>query len=152
MDWLRWKATELSSLASDSPITVERTYRWHSMCYPIFSQMRERFYDDDGRSLKLESFEQIHDIAWTVWFGDCGKFEKNQVTLNTHVWKEEGSLVIKEYFELLDYKAEVCKERRYFRVRLDEPSSIDFLRYASHKMPNFMRKTLPERVIVQSPE
>jgi hypothetical protein len=142
LDWLRWKATELRPLASENPMTAEKTYRWHSMCYPIFTQMRSRFYGE-GRELKLEAFEQIRDTSYTVWFGDCGKISRGCVILNTHIWKEEGSHIIKEYFGLIDYNAEVIKERKYFRVKLDSDSSQDFLTLACKKMPNFMMKNIP---------
>lgn len=108
--------------------------------------MRSRFYED-GRELKLEAFEQIRDTAYTVWFGDCGKIDKGCVVLNTHIWKEEGSKIIKNYFELIDYKAEVIKQRKYFRVKLDEESSLDFMQIAIKKMPNFMLDDIPSYLV-----
>jgi hypothetical protein len=47
--WLKFKAEELSSLASWKPFTVETTNRWHSMCYPIFNDYFQMFYVEKQR-------------------------------------------------------------------------------------------------------
>lgn len=138
IEWLRYKATELDSLASKDPITVEKTNRWHSVCYPFFNEFRNQFYNNQGeRRLKIEELSGLYDTALAVWFGDCGKYEKELVILNTHIWKEKGSKTIVKYFGYLDYKAEIFKERSNFRVRLDKRSSVDFLNIIGPALPHF---------------
>ena len=41
LDWLKFKAKELSNLATKEPITSEKTFRWHSICYPLFNEFEE---------------------------------------------------------------------------------------------------------------
>ena len=137
IDWLRWKATELRALATQDPITVEKTNRWHSICYPIFNELREAFYTDKKRHLEDDALDLLQDSAMGVWFGDCGRYENERIVLNTHVWGEDGSKLVVEYFAKLDWKSEVFTERKNFRVRLDEKSSEDFLRITMPQMPHF---------------
>ena len=138
IEWLRYKATEVESLASQDPITIEKTNRWHSVCYPVFNEYRTKFYNSKGeRRLQLEELSGMWDIALATWFGDCGKYKSGKVVLNTHIWGERGSKVIVKYFGYLDYKAEIIQERKNFRVRLDEKSSMDFMRLVGPKLPYF---------------
>jgi hypothetical protein len=135
LDWLRFKATELENLASNSPVTVERTNRWHSMCYPLFNEFRIMFYNDQKRQLNSDSLNSLRDIALAVWYGDSGTYTKDQVVMNTHVWGEDGTEKIKQYFECLDYKPIIFQERGNFRIALDHRSSIEFLRMVAPYLP-----------------
>lgn len=138
IDWLRYKATELETLASQDPITVEKTNRWHSVCYPVFNSYREKFYNSKGeRRLQIEELDGMWDVALAIWFGDCGRYKNGKVVLNTHIWREHGSKTIVKYFNYLDYDAEVIQERKNFRVRLDEKSSLDFMKMVEPKLPFF---------------
>lgn len=134
-EWLEYKARELSTLASDKPFTLERTNRWHSCSYPIFNKFRDMFYNKKGKR-KVNAEELVlADLGWAIWFGDCGKYEKESIVLNTHVWGEKGTKSIINYFSLCDYKAEIFKERNGFRVKLDKTSSRDFLSIARPHLP-----------------
>lgn len=147
IDWLRWKATELQSLATQDPITVEKTNRWHSICYPLFNEFRDMFYEDNKRVLSEDALDLLQDLAMGVWFGDCGRHQNQKVVLNTHVWGEEGSQLIVDYFDKLDWKAEIFTERKNYRVRLDEESSADFLRISMPPMPHFfLKQATPFRI------
>jgi hypothetical protein len=137
--WLDFKARELSNFASAAPITIEKTNRWHSLCYPIFNDLRTSFYDKDGaRRVKKEMVESLHDTALAVWFGDCGKYIDGEIILNTHIWKEKGSKVIKKCLGYCGWKAEIFMDRKSFRVKLDETSSKDFLSYVVPHLPPFI--------------
>lgn len=142
LDWLSYKALELEVLASDNPITIEKTHRWHSKCYPVFSEYRSLFYKNKKRYLHLETLERLQDVTLAIWFGECGKYQKNKVTINTNVWGIQGTKVIKKYFELLDYDSKIVKERNNFRVELDEHSSHSFLKIVVPMLPDFFLKRL----------
>ena len=138
IEWLRYKATQLEALASQDPITIEKTNRWHSVCYPVFNDYRDKFYNRKGeRRLQIEELSGMMDVALAIWFGDCGKYKNRKVVLNTHIWKERGSKIIVKYFGYLDYKAELIQERKNFRVCLDERSSADFMSLVEPKLPYF---------------
>lgn len=134
--WLEFKAIELQSLASIAPYTIEKTLRWHSMCYPIFRQFYEEFYDAKGRHLKIESLNPIQDIGLSIWFGDAGKVVKDRVVLNTHVWGKKGTETIAEFFGYCDYQPEIFKEKNCWRIRLDVESSKRFIAHAGHHLPS----------------
>lgn len=138
--WLKWKATELSKFASVDPYTEDKngTMRWHSLCYPIFNEFREEFYKDKKRRLKLENIEGLVDIGLMTWWCDTGKMQDGQAVFNTHIWGEEGSEIVMEYFKLLDWKAEVYKERKSYRVKLDREATVKMLGVIQPHMPHFI--------------
>jgi hypothetical protein len=133
--WLKFKAEELSSLASWKPFTVETTNRWHSMCYPIFNDYFQMFYVEKQRKINPEVIDQLGDVAMMIWFGDCGRHERNRVILNTHIWGEEGTQKIKEYFETLGWASDIIRERGNFRIKLDAESSKDFIGLIEPHLP-----------------
>jgi hypothetical protein len=135
IQWLRYKATELQSLASNNPITVEKTNRWHSICYPLFNEFRDMFYDKGRRSLNLNNLSLLRDITLAIWFGDCGIRVHDSVVINTHIWNEEGTKIISEYFGYLGYESEIVKQRDNYRVRLDKKSSMDFFKIVAPHLP-----------------
>lgn len=133
--WLEFKSSEISSLASGTPFTKDTTNRWHSMCYPVFNQMREQFYDENRRKLKMESMDLLSDVAYAIWFGDAGTYPNHHVVLNTHVWGEDGTNLIVQYFSEVGYTSEVIRERGSYRVKLDRESSLAFFRLAEPHLP-----------------
>jgi len=135
--WLDHKAAELSSLASSEPVTIEKTNRWHSLCYPIFNDFRTKFYKGKKRKLRKENLDPLKDVAWAVWFGDCGKMDKGRVVLNTHIWKEDSNLIA-NYFRECGFECEVIKERGNFRIRLEDLYSKQFLALVMPHLPPFM--------------
>ena len=136
--WLEYKGRELQILASPAPFTIESTFRWHSLCYPLFAEFQEMFYRKGERRLDGKILDPLRDVGLAIWFGDCGHYLKGHVTLNTHIWGESGSKVIKKYFQCLGYKPEITKERGCFRVRLDKASSETYLRLIVPQLPAFI--------------
>lgn len=133
--WLAFKSGELSILASDNPLTIEKTTRWHSLCYPVFADMRIMFYEKDERRLKLECLDSLRDIALAVWFGDSAYFKRGRVVFNTHIWGDKGTEIIKNYFELLGYNSTIIKERDKLRLELDEASGTSLVKLVSPHLP-----------------
>lgn len=135
ISWLRHKAGQLTDLASQSPMTIEKTNRWHSVCYPIFNEFYGMFYGEGGRCLKAEVLNLLHDSSIAVWFGDAGKCKGESVVLNTNIWGEEGTSLVVEYFKSLEWGASVMLERKNYRVRLDRESSEEFLTMVAPYLP-----------------
>jgi len=135
IEWLRFKADQIKDLASQSPMTIEKTNRWHSVCYPVFNEFHNMFYEDGNRRLKVEDLNLLHDSSIAIWFGDAGKCKGDSVVLNTNVWGKEGTEMIVEYFKSLDWGASVFLERKNYRVKLDGESSEDFLKMVSNYLP-----------------
>lgn len=128
-NWLVFKMEELSCVSADKSFSEEATFRWHSKCYPIFVDFRNKFYEDGKRKLKLEVLESLNlcDIAFAVWFMDCGTMDKDQMVLNTHVWGIEGGEVLCEYFKLLNMNAEVVKNKHKSKLYLSKESTQELL-------------------------
>ena len=140
--WLQYKAGELASLASQSPFTKEQTYRWHSLCFPLFRDFKQMFYKRGQRKLATNILDPLHDIGLAIWFADCGKYRAGKVTFNTHIWGKHGSKIIQEYFNLSCFKANLIKNKGYYRVVLDERSSCNFLKLVIPQLPQFQIRNM----------
>jgi|LakMenE01Jun11ns_1017448.scaffolds.fasta_scaffold9585233_2 hypothetical protein len=129
LNWLNFKAKELNNLATKEPIIAEKTYRWHSVCYPIFNEFYEMFYKDKERNLKIETLNLLQDLSIAIWFKDCGNINKNgSITFNTHVWNKNGSEIVCEYFNSLEWKSSVFTERKNYRVKIEEQSAKEVIK------------------------
>ena len=142
IEWLTYKAKELESLASSTPFTKDTTGRWHSMCYPIFNTIRNDFYDSKGnRRLREDSLDSLKDIAFSIWYGDCGKHDKNGcISLNTHVWGEKNSKIIIKYLKVIEINSKIVFERNCLRILLDKSSSEVFFKLAEPQLPHWFLK------------
>lgn len=139
--WLEYKANEcLNVFASNKPFTIEKTNRWHSLCYPVFSEIRDLFYEDSQRKLTLESLEKskLSDFGISIWVGDAGKMHGDKLVINTHIWDRNGTLVMKEFLKLIDINAEVLLERGRFRLAFSGKDKVKLLAYAMSNFPPFM--------------
>lgn len=135
LTWLKFKADQLKDLTSQSPLTIEKTNRWHSVCYPIFNEFYQMFYDGKNRSLKTENLNLLHDSSIAIWFGDAGKCIGENVVLNTNIWGKSGTEKICEYFESLDWESKIFLERKNYRVKLSAVSSGEFLKLCDAYLP-----------------
>jgi hypothetical protein len=134
LSWLKFKAKELHNLATKDPITSEKTYRWHSICYPLFNEFEEMFYENKERKLNSDVLNLLQDTSLGVWYKDCGSLSKNQITLNTHIWGKEGTEKILEYFDSLEWDSEIIRERNNYRIKLSENSSNEILKMYNNLM------------------
>jgi hypothetical protein len=139
--WLEYKALQLAKFASSAPFTKETTNRWHSLCLPIFDKYKQMFWKDGKRSLKLDFLEGFWDVGLAVWFGDCGKYQNGKVVLNTHIWGEKGSKIVADYFNLCQWPANVVKDRKYFRVKIDAEASVQYIKTIRPELPDAFFKT-----------
>jgi len=134
--WIKFKASELSCLASDNPFTSDTTNRWHSRAYPVFLEFRDMFYQGGKRHIVTETLELLTDVSFAIWFGDCGKYVGDCIVLNTHVWGKAGSEAIVKYFRRFGWKASLKMERNWHRVKLDASSSRKFMKIAGPHLPH----------------
>lgn len=146
-DWLSYKAFELANLSSQRPFTQEgNTLRWHSNCYPVFTEFYDLFYKDGVKTVSMEILDPLKDIGMAIWYGDCGKLKRNQLILNTNKFGQSGNEVIVEYFKQAGIgDAEIVRERKYLRIVLSEQAAEKFLLIVSNRLPDFMhQKLLPK--------
>lgn len=136
--WMEHKASILAVLAGPHAFLSEKTYRWHSLCYPLFNVLYEQFYKNGKRHLKLSSLERLQDHTWAIWFGDCGEYHDGIVTLNTHVWGKKGTQVIQEYLGYCGCDGKIFCDRGCYRLKLNEEGSATFMKDASKQLPAFM--------------
>lgn len=135
--WLEYKASELAVFSSKAPFTIEKTNRWHSLCYPIFSDLRELFYDKKKRKLDQEALNDLQDIAFMIWYGDSGFQHKGCIVFNTNLWGKKGTETIQDYFSHLDYPSTIYKDRKSYRIKLSEEASHDLGAKIAPHLPDF---------------
>lgn len=139
LSWLKFKADQLKDLSSQSPMTIEKTNRWHSVCYPVFNEYREAFYKDGKRKLTSESLGLLHESSIAIWFGDAGKCRSGRAVFNTNIWGAEGTDLIVEYFKSIDLECEVFMERKNRRVRLAPDATEELLKMCAPYLPKNRR-------------
>jgi len=145
--WLEYKAYELSILASQRPFTKEgNTIRWHSNCYPIFTDYYNLFYSNKTKSVSMNILDSLRDIGLAVWYADCGKIQKNKIILNTNKFGEEGTEIIAKYFSEVGFgKTYLIKERKYIRLEFSPDATSKFFLIVANRIPDFMHaKLLPK--------
>lgn len=146
--WLEYKAVQLKAIAADAPFTLPKTggtYRWHSCCYPFLSEYRNEFYTKKGRrSLHQSSLDPLRDWGLAVWFVDCGRFDGNEIVMNTNVWGKRGTATACIYFRSLGYEAYSFQERGGWRLKLDEYSSQCFLKIITAPIPIFVKRIMSQ--------
>jgi hypothetical protein len=145
--WLEYKAYELSTLASQRPFTKEgNTIRWHSNCYPIFTNYYELFYEKNKKTVSMNILDSLRDIGLAIWYADCGKIHKGKITLNTNKFGEEGTNIVAKYFNEVGVgETNLVKERKYIRLEFTTESTNKFLLIVANRMPDFMHaKLLPK--------
>lgn len=142
--WLEYKACELSLLASQRPFTKEgNTIRWHSNCYPIFTNYYNIFYNENKKMVKMDILDSLRDIGLAVWYVDCGKLHKNKIILNTNKFGEAGTETIVKYFNEVGIgETTLVHERKYIRLSFSEEATTKFLLIVANRIPNFMHAQL----------
>ncbi len=143
-EWLNYKAQELSSLSSQRPFTHEgNTLRWHSNCYPVFTEYYDLFYENGEKLVKMEILDSLRDIGLAIWYGDCGKLKRGKIIFNTNKFGESGTKTIIDYFHLAGIgETTLTKERKYIRLVFSEEATKKFLLVVANRLPDFMHPIL----------
>ena len=136
-NWLDYKASELSVFSSKAPFTIEKTNRWHSLCYPIFSDMRELFYANKKRRLNPEALNDLQDVAFMIWYGEVGSYNKGHIVFNTNIWGKKGTETIRDYFTHCGWEASIYRDRKSYRLKLSEDASCQLWSTISGLFPDF---------------
>ncbi len=131
---------ELKEFASPKPFTIEKTFRWHSLCYPVFNTFREMFYPNGKRILSPTLMEKLrlHDLGFAFWYGDCGTLHNGSITLRTHIWGKKGTGLIADYFADCGYPGAITRVRDYYRFVMNKEVSVKFLALVTPHLPTFL--------------
>ena len=141
--WLQWKAAELREISTEHPIkSDDRTFRWRSLSYPLFAEMREKFYKDSRRYVDVDKISEIDSVGLAIWFADCGHIKDNRVFFNTHVFGRENTDRIKEYFTLCGWDSRVTTDRRCYRIQFSEESTKHIIKMMDPFLPIFKLEEL----------
>jgi len=148
--WLDYKVLELRELCSPNSYLCERKtkyVRWHSYSFPIFTEMRQWFYSEDGsRKIEMKVLDKLRDIGLCIWYLDCGWVEKGQVHINTTLHGEQGSETICRYFNEISLPAEIKQVAKSKRIILTRLASQKLLSFIVKKTPKFMLPRLTEGI------
>jgi|SaaInlV_100m_DNA_2_1039680.scaffolds.fasta_scaffold08634_3 hypothetical protein len=138
-EWLQHKSNELNCLSSNKPFTIEKTNRWHSLCYPLFNEYRDIFYKDGKREITKNILESLYlsDLTFSIWCIDSWRYDRGRFVMNTHVWGESGTLEVVDYLKLLDMKSEIITDRGRFRIKLKQKSTREMMKIVSPHIPYF---------------
>ena len=137
------KSAELADFASQQPLTQDgNTLRWHSNCYPVFNDYREKFYHGRDKVISMETLDGLKDIGLAVWFGDCGRTKKGCAVINTCKFRQQGSETIARYFNEIGIETSTFTERGNYRILMSKAGTEKFLMTVGHRLPAFMFEKL----------
>ncbi len=128
LDWMRFKAQELEPFSNGQITQEKNSYRWHSNCYPLFYEMRDRLYENGKKKVTVELLNDVGPMALIVWYGDCGRIVRRKAVFNTHKLGADSTEAISEFFKLANLENKVTKERGYLRVIFDQDSTISLVK------------------------
>lgn len=138
--WVEYKSLELKCLAGDKPFTIEKTNRWHSLCFPIMDEFREMFYKNGKRCLQKDVIHSLSDIAFSIWYGDCARHKGKNIIMNTNIWGEKGTKLLCQYFNEIDMTCKIIKDHKLIRIQFDEKGSEHFWKIAEPNLPLWFLK------------
>ena len=137
--WLTYKSQELRRFGSETPITCEDNgyLRWHSFSVPCFDEVRAMFYDGSGRRIDPGVWDELRDIAWAIWLGDCGEVAEDGIKLRVGVHGAAAN-DCQGYFRELGMECDLIGKGRAARLVFGVPASYRFLGICGHQIPRFM--------------
>lgn len=142
LNWLAYKAfiieKERKTLIKDG-----KRFVWRSSCNPIWNKIREEFYDNSGKKIKMSLLDQLCDDGLSTWFLDRGKIVGGKLHLGTTVFGYEDNLTIARYFNEVGIPCEVKKERNTAKIIFTKEGTKIFLATISGAVPQFMYYRLP---------
>lgn len=147
-DWLAYKTSELRPFFKMDQGVIKKdktTFRCYSVAYPIFNEVHDDFYDEEGNKVvKKEVLDLLTDVAWMVWFVDAGRKSKRKAYLRTQKFGEAGSEIIAEYFNDLDCDCKVHTTRGRYEIVFSNIGAVEYLSTFLHRAPNFILNRLDQ--------
>lgn len=140
-NWLSYKIEELRNFFKIDGHTIKKdknTFRCYSIAYPVFNEIYDLFYSQDGKIIAPELLEVLNDTAWMVWFVDAGRKSKRKAYLRTHKFGATGSQVICDYFNSLDCDCELRQCRGRYELVFSNSGAVELLATFAHRLPKFI--------------
>ena len=137
-EYVDWKFEKLKNICNSGPIARKCNgnriaYRFYTKQYPELTEIYNYFYKDGEKivpdNLKLDA------LALSVWFMDDGsKCGKSNFYLNTQQFSKDNQIKLLNCLEKLDLKANLNKDKIYFRIR--------FLNSSINKLKELLKENL----------
>ena len=143
--WLLYKVEELGNFFKIDDCTIKlenKTYRCHSIAYPIFNETYNLFYKDGQKIINPQVLDLLNDTAWMVWFLDAGRKSKRRAYLRTQKFGEAGSYLIRDYFNSLGCMCNVHRHRGFYEIVFTNKGAWEFLATLAHRVPKFLEHRL----------
>lgn len=138
LDWLKYKAFKIQR-ARGLLVQDRERWVWRSTCNPFWNEMYDKFYDLNGKMVKMEIMDSLCDDALAVWFLDKGFFaSKNRICLRTTRFGYEGNLIMRQFFNEVGIPCEIRKERNTGRILFTEAGTRIFIDTIRRVVPEFM--------------
>ena len=145
--WLQYKMEGMGDYFKTPKIhKYGESYRCNSSCCPKLTELRSVLYNKNNRMVSIDVLDPMQSIGLAIWYldggGKTGRGKKN-VYINTTKFGEDGSEIVREYFDVLFHpRWGACSINRNglnrWRVLLDVGASEKFLSIIAHHLPSFM--------------
>lgn len=139
VDWVNSKGYELEEFGAKKALSITKTCcTWRSKCLPLFTEIRNKFYINNKKTVSMEILDSLRDIGIAIWYGDSGELlgkNKNNACLKTKFWGEKGNKIIHQYFNEVGYECNI----NY----LKESSIIVFTENSTKKLMDLISCWMP---------
>jgi hypothetical protein len=139
--WLEYKIQEMESLFEIGPRWRNNTFRCNSRCDSVLTELHQNMYIENKRMVTMEIIDPIRDIGLAVWYldggGKTGRNKKNAY-INTTKFGEDGTAVVKQYFDEVDMPCNVNRQGERLRVLFTVNGTEELFKTIEPCVPLFM--------------
>jgi len=140
--WLCYKMQEMQSLFKFSNINwYTNTYRCNSCCSRELTELHDYIYEENRRRITMEIIDPIRDIGLAVWYLDSGSKTgrgKKNAYINTTKFGENGTLIIKKYFNEVGMACNINKDGKRLKILFTVDGTKKLFKVISPCIPFFM--------------
>lgn len=141
-EWLEYKMVEMCDFFDNLNLKkYGNTYRCNSSCHPKITELYEKLYENNKRSIKMSILDTLTDTGLATWFLDGGSKtgrNKKNAYINTTKFGEEGTQTILRYFQEIGMDCTVNHDKSRLKVLFSVDGTKVFLKTIAHRFPNFM--------------
>lgn len=142
LNWLSYKVLIIEE-SKKNLIKDGKRFIWRSKCSPMWNKIRQEFYDNNGKTIKMSILDQLCDDGLSTWFLDRGEFIGKRVCLGTTAFGYDNNLIIARYFNEVGIPCDIKKERNTAKILFTKEGTKVFLNTIVNAVPECMFYRLP---------
>lgn len=113
---LNGKIRDITTINNRYKEGLFREYRFRSESHPIFTNFRNKYYDDNGnKRVPLDIIYDLQPLGLAIWFMDDGYVTKDSFMISTCSFHKEELEILKDMlFKNFNIKCNITKQREIY--------------------------------------